>query len=127
VAQQEDTPHETPQSKSELRSETFSADDFTTMGESDRELLLHWLRQIEQNLQHQIDLLWQQLREAQVDQMRHLESHVWPSKPSSYGPSNGEVVFKGRNWSARGKAIWITLVLLLITLAGLAWRVPIGP
>ena len=123
MANEQDTPHETPQSKSTLRSSAFSADDFTGMGQSDRELLLQWLHQIEQNLQNQIDNISERVVSLDNEQMRHLESHVGTQTARSEGPRQGEMIFKGPlGLSARGKAVWIAICLLLAAIMGFAWR-----
>lgn len=123
MANEQDTPHETAQSKSMLRSSSFSADDFRGMGQSDRELLLHWLHQIEQNLQSQIDNLSERLITLDDEQMRHLESHARAQSGTSDSPRQGEMIFKGPlGLSARGKAVWIAICLLLAAVVGFAWR-----
>ena len=95
------------------------------MGRSDRELLLQWLRQVERSLQHHIDELSQRIFQLDDEHMRHLESHLATQKPSSDSPRNGEITFKGFGMSARGKMIWIAVILLLIALAGFTWRLPL--
>jgi hypothetical protein len=94
------------------------------MGRSDRELLLQWLRQVEQSLQHQIDDLGHRVFALDTDHMRHLESHLGMQKPSD-NPREGEIAFKFFRMSARGKAAWIAIILLLAALVGLAWRWPL--
>jgi hypothetical protein len=122
MATEEDTPHETPTSKSELHSAAFSADDLTGMGQSDRELLLRWLRQMEQSLQHQIHMMSRRVSELEGDQVRHLESHAGGQRAASDSPGQGEVIFKGRGVTVKGRATWIALLLVLGALVGFAWR-----
>jgi len=94
------------------------------MGQSDRELILQWLRSVDQNLQHQLDNVSARVLQLDNEQMRHLEAHAALGKPSSFSPRN-EMIVKWRGLSARGKASWIAIILLLAALTGLAWRAPI--
>jgi hypothetical protein len=106
-----------------LRSSSFSADDFSGMGQSDRELILRWLSQVENNLQSQIDNVSERVVALDTEQMRHLESHARAQSGRSDSPRQGEMIFKGPlGLSARGKAVWIAVCLLLAAVVGFAWR-----